>query len=143
MLKQAIIACPESLWNDERSKNRFWQVAYHALFSTQEYVAIREETYTPWHRHRRGYQDFDGPLDVEPYDKAAILEYLAFCEQEVEHQVPGLKLAALERHGDRTLVTLELQLYSIRHIMQHAGELMERLSANTDAEVDWVGWKHP
>jgi hypothetical protein len=39
------------------------------------------------------------------------------------------------------MLTLELQIYSIRHIMQHAGELMERLGARTDVEIDWVGRK--
>jgi hypothetical protein len=34
---------------------------------------------------------------------------------------------------------LELQIYTIRHIMQHTGELLERLSARSDAQIDWVG----
>jgi hypothetical protein len=32
----------------------------------------------------------------------------------------------------------ELQLYSIRHIQQHVGELMERLGERA-MEIDWVG----
>jgi hypothetical protein len=53
-----------------------------------------------------------------------------------------MKLDELEGHGDRTLINLELQIYSIRHLMQHAGELMERLAARTGAEIDWVSWQH-
>jgi hypothetical protein len=40
------------------------------------------------------------------------------------------------------MTTLELQIYSIRHLMQHTGELMDRLGRRTGAEIDWVGWKH-
>jgi hypothetical protein len=40
MLKQTITQCPESVWNAAGDKNRFWQVAYHALFFTHLYVEI-------------------------------------------------------------------------------------------------------
>ena len=53
--------------------------------------------------------------------------------------MPRLKLEELEGYGTRTLTTLELQIYSIRHLMQHTGELMERLGTRTNAQIDWVG----
>jgi hypothetical protein len=40
------------------------------------------------------------------------------------------------------MTTLELQIYSIRHIMQHTGELMERLGTRIGAEIDWVGRRY-
>jgi hypothetical protein len=36
---------------------------------------------------------------------------------------------------------LELQFYNIRHVQQHTGELCERLGAQGEIEVDWVGMK--
>ena len=56
--------------------------------------------------------------------------------------MPKLILEAPEGHGDRSLITMELQRYSIRQLMQHTGELMERLGTRTAAQIDWVGWKH-
>jgi hypothetical protein len=141
MLKQTICECPESLWNAEGDKNKFWQVAYHALYFTHEYLADSYESFTPWVKHREVY-DFDESQVFEPYDKDTILEYLAFCQQHIAERVPHLKLAEPEGHGGRSLLTLELQIYSIRHIMQHTGELMERLGTQTGAEIDWVGSKH-
>ncbi len=48
-----------------------------------------------------------------------------------------------EGHFDgRPYNSFELQIYSMRHIMQHAGELMERLAAHTDAQIAWVGSKY-
>jgi len=141
MLKQTIEKCPESMWDAEGDKNRFWQSAYHALYFTHEQLADSLETFTPWTKHRDGYEDFPATEGREPYDKDTILEYLAFCQKEVTDRVPRLKLEGPEGHGDRTLLMAELQIYSIRHIMQHTGELMERLGARTGAEIDWVGWK--
>jgi len=34
---------------------------------------------------------------------------------------------------------LELQLYNLRHLGQHTGELMERLGTRAALDVDWVG----
>jgi len=140
MLKQTILQCPESIWNAASDKNRFWQVAYHALYFTHEYLADSEDAFIPWAKHREVY-DFDQSQTFEPYDKESILEYLSFCQQQVADRVPRLSLEALEAHGDRSMTVLELQIYSIRHIMQHAGEMMERLGSRTGAEIDWVGRK--
>ncbi len=140
MLKQTITKCPESIWNAASDKNKFWQVAYHALFFTHLYVADSEEAFTPWIKHRDGYDDFEAQQIGEPYDKDTVLEYLAFCQQEVAERVPRLNLE--EGFDGRPYTKLELQIYSIRHIMQHTGELMERVGTRTDAQIDWVGSKH-
>jgi hypothetical protein len=140
MLKQTIIQCPDSIWNAPSDKNKFWQVAYHALYFTHEYLADSYETFIPWVKHREVY-DFDVAQIFEPYDKETILEYLAFCQQHVTERVPQLKLEELEGHGS-SMTKLELQIYSIRHLMQHTGELMERLGTRTNAEIDWVGQVH-
>ena len=140
MLKQAIIECPEPVWNAGGDRNKFWQVAFHALYFTHEYLADSYETFTPWVKHREVY-DFDESQVFEPYDKDTLLEYLAFLQEHVVERVPQLKLEGPEGHG-RSMTTLELQIYSIRHLMQHTGELMERLGDRTGAQIDWVGRVH-
>ena len=141
MLKQTISEWPEPVWNAASDKNKFWQVACHALYFTHEYLADSYETFTPWVKHRDVYV-FDDSQIFEPYDKESILEYLAFCQQYVAERVPQLNLLEPEGHGDRSMITLELQIYSIRHLMQNTGELMERLGARTGVEIDWVGSMH-
>jgi hypothetical protein len=139
MLKQTITECPEWMWNAASDKNKFWEAAYHALFFTHLYLGDSEETFIPWSKHREGYEDF-ASQSREPYDKDTILEYLAFCQQEVAKRVPQLNLE--EGFDNRPYNKLELQIYSIRHIMQHTGEMMNRLGAQTDAQIDWVGSRH-
>ena len=150
MLKQTITRCPEPLWNSPGDKTKFWHIAYHTLFFTHLYLQDSEQAFTPWIRHRKEYQ-FLGrlpwpphapPQIGEPYDKDSILEYLAFCQRQVTEQVPRLNLEAASGFEWLPFNKLELQIYSIRHIQQHAGELMERLGTRADAEIAWVGMKH-
>lgn len=141
MLEQVVAQCPESLWNAPNGPNKFWQVAYHALFFTHEYVSDAEEAITPWVKHRDGYEDFSVSQTGEPYDQETVLEFLTFCRQQVVEKAPRLKLEEPELHGDRTMNTMELQIYAIRHLMHHIGELAERLGARTGAEIDWVVMK--
>ncbi|MBP6788323.1 MAG: DinB family protein [Candidatus Promineofilum sp.] len=142
MLKEAIIACPDALWNAPEDRNKFWHVVYHTLFFTHLYAADSAESFVPWRQHRDGYEEFDGPPDDAPYDKATLLEYLAFCRRHLPERLPQLDLWAREGHEDRTLLTLERQINSIRHLMQHVGELLERLGSRTGAEIEWVASEH-
>jgi hypothetical protein len=148
MLRQSVEKCPDTLWDSQDDKTKFWHIAYHALFYTHLYLSDSEATFTPWAKHRPEYQ-FMGPTPWpphapprigEPYDKATILEYVEFCRREVDERVPQLDLASSASGFDwLPLGKLELQFYTIRHIQQHTGELMERLGSRAGVEVDWVG----
>lgn len=151
MLKQAIIQCPDVLWNDENDKNRFWLLAYHAIFYTHLYVQPSESDFVPWEKGRPNVQFMGGSLPWpphtkievgEPYTKEDILEYLAFCEAQVREVVPTLDMDAKSGFDWIPLNKLELQFYTIRHLQQHTGELCERLWATYQLEVGWVGFKH-
>jgi len=147
MLKQAIARCPESMWDDPDDKNRFWHSAYHALFYTHLYLQHSEQEFTPWSKHRDQYQfmgrlpwpPHDEPQIGEPYTKEEVLAYLELCQAEVEDKVPALNLDAESGFYWLPFGKLELQLYNIRHIQQHTGELMERLGTRANIEVDWIG----
>ena len=86
MLKNAIEKCPDALWNDPADKNKFWHLAYHALFYTHLYLQPTEQDFKPWgeqHAPRQLSETAD-----HPYSKQEMLEYLAFCQQQVIEQVP-------------------------------------------------------
>ena len=147
MLKQAVDRCPESLWNAPEDKAKFWHVAYHALFYTHLYLQDTEEDFRPWANHRDEYQ-FMGPMPWpphnlpkigDPYTKEDVLAYLAVVQQQVEERVPAQDLEAASGFSWLPFSKFELQVYNIRHIQQHAGELFERLGARAAIELDWVG----
>jgi len=147
MLKQAVVLCPDSLWNRTADKNRFWHLAYHALFYTHLYLQSSEEAFTPWEKHREQYNDMgpmpepphDEPQIREPYTKAEILDYLQLCQLQIDEIVDRLDLDGESGFYWLPMSKLELQFYNIRHIMQHTGELCERLGADAGIDVDWVG----
>jgi hypothetical protein len=137
MLKQAIIKCPGTLWDDRAYKNVFWHVSYHALFYTHLYLQPSLENFVPWAKHRKECGSLAGEIG-EPYTKEELLEYHALCRKQVEEQVAGMDPEAPSGFSWLPCDKLELQFYNIRHLQQHIGELGERLGAKGDIAVDWV-----
>lgn len=150
MLKQTIAKCPEAEWDNPKDKMKFWHIAYHALFYTHLYLQDAEKDFIPWSKHRKGNNRFelppgqdDGRTEIrEPYTKEEELEYLLICQQVVDEKTRKLKLDGESGFDWLPFSKLELQIYNIRHLQQHTGELMERLGTRENMEVDWVGMKH-
>jgi len=150
MLRQAIIKCPDSLWDDPSDKNKFWLLAYHALFYTHLYLHPSEAEYVAWAKHRENYQ-FMGRLPWpphdqvpigEPYSKEDILEYFELCWTTVDEMINKVNLASETSGFDwQPMGKLELQIYNLRHLQQHTGELMERLGSRVGIDINWVGRK--
>lgn len=140
MLKQAVEKCPDSLWNASKDKNKFWQVAYHALFYAHLYLQKSVADFVPWGKHQEGFQQPGRALDanVAAYGREEILAYLAICQEDVTERTRTLDLEAPSGFEWQPFSKLELQIYNIRHIQQHAGELYERLGARELIDVDWV-----
>ncbi len=147
MLKETITRCPESIWNSPDDRMKFWNIAYHALFYTHLYLEDSEESFKPWHKHIHEYQ-FLGQVPWEPhrppkigspYDRETVLEYLAFCQQVVGERITKVNLEAESGFSWLPFTRLELLIYTLRHLQQHTGELMERLGTRTGVELPWVG----
>lgn len=150
MLRQAIATCPSELWDSPADQNKFWHVAYHALFYTHFYLCPSENEFEPWAKTRKDYQ-FMGPtpwpphtrpVTDQPYSRADLLEYVDFCQARVTPWLAVTDLGAAES-GFHWLPfgKLELQIYSMRHLQQHIGELCDRLGERAGVEIDWVGAK--
>ena len=150
MLKQAIEKCPESLWDDQAYKNKFWHIAYHVLFYTHLYLQPSERDFIPWENHR-DESEFMGPLPWpphrepqigQPYRKAEVIEYLAVVQRQVAETVASLDMDGASGFDWLPFGKLELQFYNIRHVQQHTGELCERLGESANVDIDWAGMKH-
>jgi hypothetical protein len=150
MLEQAIVDCPEPLWYDTSYKNRFWHIAYHALFYTHLYLQETLEDFVPWEKHSDTHSSLRQPDASEgqvadehtPYSQDAILEYLAMCQTIVEEKTAGLDLDAQSGFHWLPFGKLELQFYNIRHLQHHTGELCERLGTKGSVDVGWVAMAH-
>jgi hypothetical protein len=149
MLRQAIVKCPESLWQNPEYQNPFWHLAYHAIFYTHLYLHPTADDFAPWQRHREEYE-FMGPLPWpphkepeigEPYTREDVLAYHELCRAQVDELVASLELDAESGFFWLPFSKLELQFYNIRHLQQHTGELCERLGATGEIEVGWVAMR--
>jgi hypothetical protein len=141
MLKMAIEQCPDEMWVDPQPKNKFWHIAFHSLFFTHFYLHPTEDDYVPWEKHRQevvSLQPSDDPDPVEPYAKDEVLEFLAFCQQQVREKVAASDLEAKSGFNWLPFTALEKHLYNIRHTQLHVGELCERLG-QAGIDVGWIG----
>jgi hypothetical protein len=146
MLEQTIERCPADLWDDPQAKDQFWQIAYHALFYTHLYLQESETAFRPWAKYRKDYH-FLGPIpwegnrmpDIgEPYTQIEVLEYLALCREEGQARLAEIDFAGPSGFEWLPFTKLELQIYIIRHLQQHTGELGMRLGGR-GVEIGWVG----
>ena len=145
MLKHAITECPESLWLSTEYKTPYWHIAYHVLFFAHLYLHPSEDDFVPWEKHKQAYislrpsEERTEPL--KPFSKSEILAYHDLCCAQVEERIMSLDLEAESGFDWLPFNKFELQIYNIRHIQQHTGELYERLGTREDIELAWVGMK--
>jgi hypothetical protein len=146
MLGQAVAQCPEPLWLAPDYPNKFWHIAYHTLFFTHLYLQTSEAEFRPWLKHKKDYQ-FLGPRPWAPhevpeigapYSKEDILEYHQFCLGETAARVPSVDLDAPSGFHWLPFNKAELQVYNIRHIQHHAGQLIDRLRTAEGIGTPWV-----
>jgi hypothetical protein len=148
MLERAIELCPEEVWLSAAgsSPNRYWHIAYHTLFYTHLYLAPGLSDFTPWPGGRKDDQ-FLGPVPERPnephivetpYSRAELLEYLAVCQSEVELRLATLDPAAPSGFYWLPFEKFQLQVYNLRHIAHHTGQLAERLRSQANIGLPGV-----
>ena len=149
MMEQTVCTCPEELWDVPGQTNPFWRVAYHALFFVDLYLQPSEDVMTLWEEGREGYQ-FLGPTPWpphtqpaadQPYRRQEILAYIDYCRSHVDRTVPSIDLSAPSGFHWLPFDKMELQIYNIRHLQQHVGDLSTLLLTQADLEINWVGMR--
>jgi hypothetical protein len=51
-VKQTVEACPDEMWASDAYHNRFWHIAYHALFYAHLYLQPSEAEFRPWAKYK-------------------------------------------------------------------------------------------
>ena len=149
MMRQVVNRCPDEAWDNETEQNRFWHIAYHGLFYTHLYLSPAADQMEPWPKARPNYNILGDrmpfppytPVDHSiPYRRADLVEYIDYCEAQVTGQLNSMDLTAKESgFAWIPLSKLELQLYNLRHLQSHVGELAERLWSGYNVSTDWLG----
>jgi len=142
MLDDAISLCPENLWEavlwddpDDARYGQFWFVAYHSLFWLDLFFTGSREGFAP------PAPFVSGALPEKPYTKDEVRNYLKSCRQKCKLLIESLtdeKVAQICTFSWMELPFLELQLYSMRHIQEHAAQLNLILGQNHVEGLDWI-----
>jgi len=151
MLRSAIEACPDDLWEDRTEGTPFWHLAYHALFFTDLYLSDDLASFQARDFHEEkshflpgDYPEFGGVATTpeKAYSKAQLLDYADHCLGKSEETFRKLtNERALERCGFYwyELNVGEFLLNNLRHTQHHAGQLISILRRRADIGVDWLG----
>jgi DinB superfamily len=158
MLDNALLACPAALWEERLWRNspppefppqfgEFWYVGFHALVWLDLYLTGRpEEEFTPPAPFAPGELDSPEALPERPYTKEELRDYLASLRQKCHATLVALtdeqarQPVAYPWSQGQLISFLELQLYNMRHVQEHAAQLSLFLGQQPipDAEIGWV-----
>jgi hypothetical protein len=160
MLENALAACPASLWKERLWRDppdhplssefppefaEFWYIAYHTLFWLDLYLSgCREEEFAPPAPFSRAELEAGVPPE-RPYTKDELYAYLAATRRKCHATLVALTEERARQAVQypwmegQALSFLELQLYNMRHVQEHAAQLNLFLGQNgIDASSDWV-----
>jgi hypothetical protein len=141
-LEDAINLCPDALWTaalwkdpEDARYGQFWFIAYHTLFWTDLYLGGDYEGFRPPAPFIRG------KLPEQPYTKDQIRAYLAQCRQKCQATIEALtddKAFQICAFNWIQASYWEMQLYSMRHVQEHAAQLNLMLGENGVTGMDWI-----
>ena len=154
MLDDALRSCPDSLWRQPvwhdptvpAQRVEFWYVAYHTLFWLDLYLFGSEEGFTPPAPFGLVEQDdANGPLPDRIYSQDELRAYLASVRQKCHSAIESLSDEQARQPVSFTWISegevvsyVELQLYSMRHVQEHAAQLNLLLGQHGVPAGDWV-----
>ena len=158
MLDNALLACPDThwssrLWNDHSDNppppeyTSFWSITHHTLFWLDLYLTISsiEEEFVPPPPFDTSELDPAGKVPERPYSKEELHAYLVQIRQKCQATIAGLSDEKARQQVNfpwtrgKSVSYLELLLYNMRHVQEHASQLNLFLGQNAIEEPsDWV-----
>ena len=151
MLGDPLRDCPDEEWEKRLWEyqpgefggpgfSAFWYLGYHALFWLDLYLSGAEEGFTPPAPFDLVEMEPDG-FPPRTYARAELLEYLAYCRRKCRHTLLALTDDSASRLCSFSwgkLPYAELQLYNLRHVMEHGAQLRLFLGQQAGKSGTWV-----
>jgi hypothetical protein len=157
MLENALRGCPTSLWSQRLWRPapnhsfppefaQFWYIAYHTLFWLDLYLSgCREEEFAPPAPFSWVELDEASVPPEQPYTREELLTYLTATRRKCEATLVGLTDERARQRVEypwmrgQVVSYLELQLYNLRHVQEHAAQLNLFLGQSEFAGAsEWV-----
>jgi hypothetical protein len=157
MLGNALEVCPDSLWRERLWSTtppsyfppqfpEFWYVTYHTLVWLDLYLSgVPEEEFAPPAPFAQGEIDSREATSERPYTKDELRAYLVATRQKCHTTLIGLTDEQARRPCEyawtegQPVSYLELLLYNMRHVQEHAGPLSLFLGQHSVSgeALDW------
>lgn len=141
MLEKALVACPDALWRERIWPDppppefppqfaEFWYVVFHTLVWLDLYLSgIPEEDFSPPAPFAQGVLDSIEAQPEQPYIREELHTYLASVQQKCRSTLVALtheqarRSVAYPWSDWQPISYLELLLYTMRHVQEHAAQL--------------------
>ena len=154
MLENALVACPDTLWNSRLWNDpsypeypEFWSITYHTLYWLDLYLTGTSEGFAP-PAPFKNVLDETSDLPRGPYTKEELHGYLVYLRKKCQTTIDGLtdekarqQVAEFAEYVGKPMSFLELLLLTMRHVQEHTAQLSLFLGQHAipDEVLDWVG----
>lgn len=143
MFQNALEKCPDELWYSEGKEYRCWYWAYHTLFWTDYYLDTDPVNFSPPKPYNMSEFDPEGKMPDSVYTQKEMIDYTSHCREKLRKLMNGFiedpDMADREWRDDRRSDTLfEMELYNMRHVMHHTGQLNMLLGQIDHSLPVWV-----
>ena len=156
MLENALLACPSTHWNGHLWSDHsdpslppesaaFWSITHHTLFWLDLYLIGSLEGFAPPTPFTLNGLEPARFLPKQPYTKEELHAYLVTLRKKCQSTIAELTDEHAHQPVDFSWIEgnpisfLELLLYNIRHVQEHAAQLNLFLGQNAiDGVSDWV-----
>jgi len=141
MLENAIVACPEELWNDRSRQPEFWYVVYHTLFWLDFYLSDSVEKFAPPAPFTLDEMNPAGLMPERVYTKEELQNYLTHGRNKCREVIASLtdeKAPQRCRPEWPDMTIAELMLDNMRHVQHHTAQLNLILRQTTDSAPRWI-----
>jgi hypothetical protein len=150
-LADALRSCPDDLWEKQLWQDHadqwvaagfstFWYLAYHTLFWLDLNLTGAEEGFMP-------PKPFDliemaeGEVLPPAYSRQELLDYLQYCRQKCRETIESMSSEQANHicrfpWGD--IPFAELQIYSLRHVQEHAAQLHLFIGQTSGKSSEWA-----
>jgi uncharacterized damage-inducible protein DinB len=154
--KTRLFACPSTqwtgrLWSDQKDHPQpsefaaFWSITHHTLFWLDLYLTGSLEGFAPPTPFTTDELEPARVLPEQPYTKDELHTYLVHLRKKCQTTIAGLsdeqahQQVAFRWVGEKPMSFLELLLYTMRHVQEHAAQLNLFLGQNgSSGASDWV-----
>jgi hypothetical protein len=136
-LGDALRNCPDDLWEKQLWQDQpdqwvaqgfsaFWYLGYHTLFWLDLYLTGAEEGFAPPAPFDLVEME-EGEILPRVYTRAELVDYLELCRRRCQETITALtaeEAFRICRFPWGEVPFAELQLYSMRHVQEHAAQLL-------------------